>query len=167
MTLPTKLMINLLGIRCLYGIQHFFTVSRKPVMGIKEYSYLKQNRVYKPYRFVAGHYPTSCLLFKTIHGQRWYIPGDTLRLRYESNRLMSSACLWRRYINIIITVLGIIHRSLFYLKRSFEDWILSPSSNGTDWVRRRRQGQVYALHQKTETEFIAQNFVLNKRQGDG
>jgi hypothetical protein len=37
----------------------------------------------------------------------FYIP---LCLRYEPNRLMLSICLWRCYINITITVLGIILR---------------------------------------------------------
>jgi hypothetical protein len=39
-----------------------------------------------------------------------------LLLRYEPNRLMLSTGLWRWYINITITILDIIHRSVFYLK---------------------------------------------------
>jgi hypothetical protein len=45
-----------------------------------------------------------------------YLTGNTLRLRYESNRLMLSIGLWRWYINITITILDIIHRHIFYLK---------------------------------------------------
>jgi hypothetical protein len=43
---------------------------------------------------------------------------ETLRLRYEPNRLMLrvSIGLWRWYINVTITILDIIHYSVFYLK---------------------------------------------------
>jgi hypothetical protein len=53
--------------------------------------------------------------------------------RYEPNRLMLSFyVLWRWYINITITILDIIHCTVFYLKtRHFGDSILSPSSAGT------------------------------------
>jgi hypothetical protein len=48
-----------------------------------------------------------------------YLTGNTLRLRYEPNRLMLSVGLWPWYINIItITILGIIHSPLFYLKHN-------------------------------------------------
>jgi hypothetical protein len=60
-----------------------------------------------------------------------YLTANTLRLRYESNRLMLSADLWRLYIIISITILDIIHSPVFYLKQCFGDWILSPSSGGT------------------------------------
>jgi hypothetical protein len=45
-----------------------------------------------------------------------YLTGNILRLRYEPNRLMLSVGLWRRYINVTITILDIIHRPVFYLK---------------------------------------------------
>jgi hypothetical protein len=45
-----------------------------------------------------------------------YPIGNTLRLRYEPNRLMLSIGLLRWYINVAITILDIIHRPVFYLK---------------------------------------------------
>jgi hypothetical protein len=57
---------------------------------------------YKIYRFVtmvyenrchnSGHYPSSCLLFKTQPNSTGLsvLTGNTLRLRYEPNRLMLS-----------------------------------------------------------------------------
>jgi hypothetical protein len=60
-----------------------------------------------------------------------YFTGNTLRLRYEPNRLMLSVDLWRWYININVTILDIIHRPVLFKTRRFGDWILSPSSGGT------------------------------------
>jgi hypothetical protein len=45
-----------------------------------------------------------------------YLTGNTLRLRYELNRLMLSICLWRWHITITITILDISHCPVFYLK---------------------------------------------------
>jgi hypothetical protein len=45
-----------------------------------------------------------------------YLTGNTLRLRYEPNRLMLSIGLWRWFIDITITILNIIHRPVFNLK---------------------------------------------------
>jgi hypothetical protein len=45
-----------------------------------------------------------------------YLTGNTLRLRYDPNRLILSVGLWRWYINITKTILDIIHRPVFYLK---------------------------------------------------
>jgi hypothetical protein len=45
-----------------------------------------------------------------------YLTGNTLRLRYEPNRLMLSIGLWQWYTNTTITVLHIIHRPVYYLK---------------------------------------------------
>jgi hypothetical protein len=45
-----------------------------------------------------------------------YLTGNTLRLRYEPNRLMLPIGSWRLYINTTITILNIIHRPAFYLK---------------------------------------------------
>jgi hypothetical protein len=45
-----------------------------------------------------------------------YLTENTLHLHYEPNRLMLSIGLWRWYINITITILDIIDRSVFYLK---------------------------------------------------
>jgi hypothetical protein len=47
-----------------------------------------------------------------------YPTGNTLRLRYEPNRLMLSIGLWRWYVNITIRILDIIHGPVFYLKPS-------------------------------------------------
>jgi hypothetical protein len=58
-----------------------------------------------------------------------YLTRNTLRLRYESNRLMLSVGLWRWYINIMITILDVIHCPAFYLKRDIsenKDRIQSP-----------------------------------------
>jgi hypothetical protein len=43
-----------------------------------------------------------------------YLTRNTLRLRYEPNRLMVSIGLWRCYINITVTVLDIINRPVFW-----------------------------------------------------
>jgi hypothetical protein len=45
-----------------------------------------------------------------------YLTGNTLRLRYEPNRLMLYIGLCRWYSNTTITILDIIHRIMFYLK---------------------------------------------------
>jgi hypothetical protein len=45
-----------------------------------------------------------------------YLTGNSLRLRYEPNRLILSIGLWRWHINTTITILDIIHRPVFYLK---------------------------------------------------
>jgi hypothetical protein len=45
-----------------------------------------------------------------------YLTGNTLGLCYEPNRLMLSVGLWRRYINITIIIVDIIHRPIFYLR---------------------------------------------------
>jgi hypothetical protein len=69
------------------------------------------------------HHPVFYLkLNSTLYACR-YLTGNTLRLRYESNRLMLSIGLWRWYINITITILDIIPRSVLYLKQAF--WILN------------------------------------------
>jgi hypothetical protein len=54
-----------------------------------------------------------------IHHPVFYLKltGNTLRFRYESNKLMLSTGSWRRYINITITVLNIILRPIFYRER--------------------------------------------------
>jgi hypothetical protein len=40
---------------------------------------------------------------------------------------------------VTITVLGIIHRPVFYLKQRFGDWILYPSSDGTTLAGPKRE----------------------------
>jgi hypothetical protein len=45
-----------------------------------------------------------------------YHTRNTLRLRYEPNRLMLSIGLWRWYINTTITILDIMHRPVYHLK---------------------------------------------------
>jgi hypothetical protein len=42
---------------------------------------------------------------------------------FEPNRLMLSIGLWRWYINVIITILDIIHRPVFYLKLDSAVWV--------------------------------------------
>jgi hypothetical protein len=88
------------------------------------------NPVSKAYRFVtivyqydyhnSGHYPSSCLLFKTQLNSTlyvWpYLTRNTLRLHYEPNRSVLSIGLWRWYNNITITILYIIHRPVFLFK---------------------------------------------------
>jgi hypothetical protein len=44
-----------------------------------------------------------------------YLTGNTLRLRYEPNRLMLSIGFLRWYINITVTILDVIHRLVLYL----------------------------------------------------
>jgi hypothetical protein len=83
------------------------------------------------------------------------LTGNTLRLRYKPSRLLLSIGLWRRYINITITVLDIILRSVFYLKTPFYrvDSVffrrrqrLAPSSGpnwvGSSWRRRKNLNRV-------------------------
>jgi hypothetical protein len=78
------------------------------------------------------HRPVFYLKFNSTLYVCSYLTGNTLRLRYEPNRLMLSIGLWRWYVNITITTLDIIHHPVFYLKtRCFGDWILSLSSGGT------------------------------------
>jgi hypothetical protein len=50
----------------------------------------------------------------------------------------------------IITILDIIHRHLFYLKRRFGDWSLSPSSGGT-----------YPVFQTQDTRWIMPITVID------
>jgi hypothetical protein len=86
----------------------------------------------------SGHYPSSRLLFNTYDGQCSYLKANTLRLRYEPNRLMRSIGLWRRYINITVTILDIFHRPVLSLRHRFGDWILSPHSGRTPSVEPNR-----------------------------
>jgi hypothetical protein len=46
---------------------------------------------------------------------------ETLHLRYEPNRLTLSVGLWRWYINIVITILGVIHRPVFFLSQDVSE----------------------------------------------
>jgi hypothetical protein len=50
-----------------------------------------------------------------------YLTGNTLRLRYDPNRLMLSIGLWRWYITITITILDIIHNPVYYLKHKISE----------------------------------------------
>jgi hypothetical protein len=75
----------------------------------------------------SGHYPSSCLLFKTQLNSTLHVfphlSGNKLRLRYEPKRLMLSIGLWwcYSYINITVTILGIIQCPVFYLKYSVSE----------------------------------------------
>jgi hypothetical protein len=75
----------------------------------------------------SGRYPSSCLLgggayfttdlkLDSILQACPYLKGNTLRLRYELNRLMLSIALRRWNININFTILDIIYRPILYLK---------------------------------------------------
>jgi hypothetical protein len=69
----------------------------------------------------SGHYPSSCLLIKAHDGYCSYLTGNTLRLRYEPESLMPSIGVCLRYINITITIMGIIHRPVFYMKHDVSE----------------------------------------------
>jgi hypothetical protein len=56
-----------------------------------------------------------------------YLTGNTLRLRFEPNRLMLSIGFWWWYINITITILDIIHRPVFYLKHNVSETAFCPN----------------------------------------
>jgi hypothetical protein len=62
--------------------------------------------------------PDLYLKFNSILQICPYLTGNTLRFRYEPNRLMLPIGLWRWYIHITITIMDIIHRHVFYLKLS-------------------------------------------------
>jgi hypothetical protein len=62
------------------------------------------------------HRPVFYLKLNSILQICPYLTANTLRLRYEPDRLMLSICLWRWYINITITILDIIRRPVFHLK---------------------------------------------------
>jgi hypothetical protein len=63
-----------------------------------------------------NHRPVFYLkLSSTLYGFP-YLTGNTLRLRYEPNRLMLSIGSCRCYINITTTILDIIHRLAFFFK---------------------------------------------------
>jgi hypothetical protein len=74
-----------------------------------------------------------------------YLTENTLRLRYEPNRLMISLGLWRRYINITITIHDIIHCPVVYLNTTFR---IFPSSRGIYLVRPNISGP------ETETSLV-------------
>jgi hypothetical protein len=70
---------------------------------------------------------------------------------------MGSVGLWKWYINIIVTVLDVIHRPGFYLKHNFLETGFFPqtATSSIDWFQlssftwRRRQNPVYeTLHFK-------------------
>jgi hypothetical protein len=74
------------------------------------------------------HHPVFYLKLNSTLWVCLYIIGNTLCLRYGPNRFIQSIGLWRRYINITITILDIIHRPvLLFRTRDFGDWILSPA----------------------------------------
>jgi hypothetical protein len=63
----------------------------------------------------------SCLLFKTQVSFTGLSVLHRKRLRYEPNRLMLPIGLRRSYNNTTITILDIIHRLAFYLKRNVSE----------------------------------------------
>jgi hypothetical protein len=67
--------------------------------------------------------------------------------------LMFSVGLWQLYINITVTVLGLIHRPVFYLTHD-----VSETEYSVYW------SQPSIFHLETETEFSFRNVVSNKRQ---
>jgi hypothetical protein len=74
---------------------------------------------------------------------RSYLTGNTLRLRYELNRLMLSIGLWRRYINITITILDIVHRLVFYLKLNSIDLSIPHRKHVTSPLRAQQVNAIY------------------------
>jgi hypothetical protein len=70
--------------------------------------------------------------------------------------LMFSVGLWQWFINIIATLLGLIHRPVFYLKHDVSD-----TDYSVCWA------QLTRFHLKKETESSLRNVVSNKRQDDG
>jgi hypothetical protein len=87
--------------------------------------YLKLNSTLQACPYLTGNtvrlrYEPNRLMLSTGLW-RWYINITAtilgiIRLRYEPNWLMLSTDLWRWYINITIAILDIIHRPVFYLK---------------------------------------------------
>jgi hypothetical protein len=89
----------------------------------------------------SGHYPSSCLLFKTHERSCSYLTGNILRLLYEFNGLVWSVGLWR-YINIFVEILDVIRYLVFYLKQEVperERLALSTGPNciRTNWIWRQ------------------------------
>jgi hypothetical protein len=78
------------------------------------------------------HHPVFYLKLNSTLQVCPYLTGNTLRLRYEPNRLMLSIGLWQWYINITITILDINPSScLLFETGRFGNWVLSLSSGGT------------------------------------
>jgi hypothetical protein len=71
---------------------------------------------------------------------------------------MLSIGLWRWYINVTITIPGIIHCPVFYFTQRFEICILSPSSGGTYSVC--SNGHLFPVFEP-ETETVSTRSHLN------
>jgi hypothetical protein len=70
-------------------------------------------------------------------------------------RVLRSMGLWCGYINVIITVLDIINRPVFYVKNChFEDWILSSSSGEVYSVRTNRKSYPLSLDTRNNTSWV-------------
>jgi hypothetical protein len=75
--------------------------------------------IHRPVFYLKHDVSCRCLKQRNVNKicKVWpYLTGNTLRLRYDPNRLMLSIGLWRWYINISITILDII-----YLKRNVSE----------------------------------------------
>jgi hypothetical protein len=118
----------------------------------------------------SGYYPSSCFLFKTQLNLQVcpYLTVNTLRLRYEPNKLILSVGLWRWYINITITILDIIHRPVSYLKHSFSQtgFGLRLRMVATQLGPTGRAVPVsgHQLGDRIQSQTL---YALNKRQDDG
>jgi hypothetical protein len=89
--------------------RHKFTVSRATGKKIKIIRVLK------------GLLNQTCIV--NLHvSARFGLTSHSVRITSLSGRLAR---------NIVITILGIIHRHVCYFKQRFRDWILSPSSAAT------------------------------------
>jgi hypothetical protein len=106
------------------------------------------------------HRPVFYLKFNSTLWVCPYLTGNTLRLRYEPNRLMLSIGLWEMYITITITILDIVHRPVFYLKQDVSETgfclriQVETETSSFYWANLSR------FHLKTETESSLRNVVL-------
>jgi hypothetical protein len=102
---------------------------------------------------------------------------------------MLSTGLWRWYINITITILNIIHRTVFHLTHNVSETEfylrLQVEPTQLDTIDRARTqyieselcletettsvycAQLGKIHLKTETESSLRNIILNEWQDDG
>jgi hypothetical protein len=75
----------------------------------------------------------------------WSITENALRLRYGPNRLMLSIGLWRWYINITVTILDIIHCSVFYLKLNSISLSVPHRKHITSPLRAQQVNAIYSF----------------------
>jgi hypothetical protein len=117
--------------------------------------------IHRPVFYLKHDVSCRCVKQKNVNKiYVWpYFTGNTLRLRYESNRLMLSIGLWRWYVNITATILDTIHRPVFYLKQGVSEtgFCLGLEVIPTGF------GLGAGYHLKKETEFSLWNVVFTGR----